>query len=203
VLRQRTGVYDSFGNLTTQTSVYSATNALTTSLTWDSYGNLISESDDAGYVLNYTYDPVLYALATQVTDSLGQSTSWTYDYSRGLELSQTDTNGQTIRKTYDSFGRMTGVRSPYDTGSVPALSFSYNSSSYPWTAVTENKVSEDPDDSQTIATAILTDGLGRMIQTKKQSLVTDPTTGNKTPGWNILVVRIAPRTRRSSSPVTR
>lgn len=188
-LRLRTGSYDEKGNLKSQSSCWTAStnDCLTTTFTYDSYGNLETETDNAGYKLAYSYDRVVKSYVVGVSDNLGQSTAWAYDYVKSVETSQTDTNQKTITKEYDVFGRMTEVRAPYDMGTTPALHFEYQTSptSFPWAAITQNKVNYDPTDTQTIVTVILVDGSGQLVQTKKQSVITNPNTMVKTPGWNI------------------
>ncbi|TGK05087.1 type IV secretion protein Rhs [Leptospira semungkisensis] len=74
---------------------------------YDSYGNPISIQDSNGNISNIQYDSVVYKYPIRFTNSLGHTTSKTYDYTRGLELSNTDPNGAVSRSEYDSVGRAT------------------------------------------------------------------------------------------------
>lgn len=186
LLRKRYGFYDDNGNVIRQRA-YWADNEydyLETNLAYYDNGNLKDERDASGYALEYQYDPVLSAFVTGVTDNLGQSSQWTYDYALGTELSQTDMNGQTIQKSYDARGRMTAVWSPYDTVKA-ALEFSYDTASFPWKALTKNKVNHETSDDKAIATAMLADGSGSILQTKKQTVVMNKVPGAATPGWSV------------------
>ena len=50
-----------------------------------------------------------------------------------------DMNGNVMRYTYDGWQRVATVRSPYDTGSGPAVSYSYGiDGAGRWYAVTDN-----------------------------------------------------------------
>jgi len=66
--------------------------------------------------------------------------------------------------SYNAFGRLSKVRSPYDTGSVPAVSYQYETTSLPWSVLTTNKLLYDPSDARTIQTLVQIDGLGRALQ---------------------------------------
>ncbi len=78
------------------------------------------------------------------------------------------------------------VRSPYDTGSVPAVSYSYGiDGAGRWYAVTDNKVSFNPSDRQVIKTVIQSDGLGRALRTAKTGEVWDRASDSKRTGWNV------------------
>lgn len=191
LLRYRTGHYDAQGNLDSQSSYWTgnANDCLTTTFSYDSYGNLLTETDNTNYQLTYQYDDVVNSYVVKVSDNTqptSQTTAWSYDYAQGgLELAQQDTNGKVIRKDYDAFGRMTNVWSPYDTGTTPALHFEYQLASLPWKAITYNKVDYEATDAQTIATVVLVNGQGQMLQTKKQTVITDPATKARIPGWNV------------------
>lgn len=72
---------------------------------YDSYGNpsLVKESN--GNLITVEYDNILHKYPLKMTNGLGQVTLKTYDFSNGLELSNTDENGGISRTEYDSQGR--------------------------------------------------------------------------------------------------
>ncbi|TGK00144.1 type IV secretion protein Rhs [Leptospira langatensis] len=72
---------------------------------YDEYGNPISVQDSNGNISNIQYDPVVHKYPTQISNSLGHTTLKTYDYTRGLELSNTDPNGAVSKTEYDPLGR--------------------------------------------------------------------------------------------------
>ena len=107
----------------------------------------------------------------------------------GKKISETDQNQQLMSYKYDSYGRLVEVWSPYDSGSAPAVTYAYSNTlfpeaSFPWTAVTSNKLLYDPSDTQKIQTVITMDGLGRVLQTAKQGEHRD-SNGMRSVGWNL------------------
>ena len=123
-----------------------------------------------------TYDP-----------TYGYHSTAAYDYRLGLPTRQTDIAGAQMRREYDENGRLVRVWAPYDDypSGIPSLEMEYFAGEFPQRAVTHNKVSFDPDDTQTIATVIITDGLRRVIQTKATGEVYDPVTGDTDIGMTV------------------
>ena len=116
--------------------------------------------------------------------SYGSSTAW--DYVTGTKASETDINGNTMRYGYDGWQRLTSIRSPYDTGSIPAVKYAYGiDGAGRWYSVTDSKVTFDASDSSVIQTVIQADGLGRAARTAKTGVVYDRGAGRKRTGWNI------------------
>ena len=98
---------------------------ITTSSTYDFYGNVASSTDGRGKVTQFFYEDMTHALPTRVVvnpeNSTGtQSTMIAYDFATGLVVSQTDANGQISEISYtnqslgtvDPFGRPGVTRSP-------------------------------------------------------------------------------------------
>ncbi|MDC7220202.1 MAG: SpvB/TcaC N-terminal domain-containing protein [Spirochaetales bacterium] len=191
LIRKRTAEYDSKGNLITLNQYYadSEYDYLTTSLGYDEkYGNLTSVTDPTNYITAYTYgDQNQFVVqidnykSGHTDDTYTSSMAW--DKSLGVEISRTEINGNTIERTYDSFGRLTAVITDYDDVDNPAVSYTYDTTDTNWRAITSNKVSFDQSNTETIETVITIDGLGRVIQTAKEGVVSDEE-GNKTRGWN-------------------
>jgi RHS repeat-associated protein len=189
LLRSRRGSYGSRGELRTLTQYPSTSSSSTWELTWDDYGNLTSITDPRGSSMSWEYDTVVrrYAVATRSgntwTGTAGYESLAEWDYRWGRETMRQDITGERMHYSYDGFGRILSVWSPYDTGDLPAVAYSYNTTSFPWTALTWNKVSFDPSDGQTLETAITVDGLGRAAQTAKQGEVWE--SGARRTGWNL------------------
>ena len=98
---------------------------------------------------------------------------------------ETDCRGNTFRYEYDSWQRVTEIRTSYDTGNTPAVSYEYHApkkdadgSHGLWHAVTNNKVTFDAGDDSVIQTVLQIDGLSRAVRTAKTGFV------NGADGWN-------------------
>jgi RHS repeat-associated protein len=172
-LRYREAVYNDNGEMTAlrqyrkESNEYSITN-----LEYDTYGNLSKITDPNGYYIGYSYDTDNNTYMTQIRDSGNYASSATYDYRLGVDLVSTDVGGNSLTKQYDDFGRLSKVFTSYDKLSgTPAIEFGYYLDTFPFRAVTKNKIHYDSSNSDTLDTVIVTDGLGRVIQTKKEGEV--------------------------------
>ncbi|HKG46248.1 MAG TPA: hypothetical protein VKB02_05950, partial [Pyrinomonadaceae bacterium] len=123
---QAYGVAPTAGNLTTQ-RVWADLDSkwITTSNTYDVYGNVATSTDGRGKVAQFFYDDAMHALPNRVVvdpqNGTGtQTTTTAYDFSTGLVTSQTDANGQVTSIEYtnhllgavDPFGRPGTTKSP-------------------------------------------------------------------------------------------
>src|SRR5215217_1216011 len=120
------GVAPTVGNLTARTVWADLDNKwITTSNTYDVYGNVATSTDARGKVTQFLYDDATHALPNRVVvdpqNGTGTQTATTaYDFSTGLVISQIDVNGQVTTIAYtnqllgaaDPFGRPGVVRSP-------------------------------------------------------------------------------------------
>ena len=192
LLRKRMGRYFSdTGNLRQLEQYYTRDDFTLHTLAYDEFGNLTSVLDPRGCETAVVYDSIVHTFPVTIgtgnsiiSGTPGYSTTMQWDYKYGKELQLTDQNMNSQYREYDSFGRMARVRSPYepDNGDMPAVAFQYRTESFPWTAVTVNKISHDTASSEDMLTATYADGLGRIIQTSKEGEVRD---GNDTfYGWN-------------------
>lgn len=123
------------------------------------------------YQLSYTYDSTVGTYITSITDSFGLTSTSTPDLRFGTNLAQTDANGNTTSYTLDEFGRTTSITGPYQQGTgLATITFEYHpEAAIPW-AITHNAdVFRGPGDS--IDTVTFTDGLKRLIQTKKSATI--------------------------------
>ncbi|HKC66041.1 MAG TPA: RHS repeat-associated core domain-containing protein, partial [Pyrinomonadaceae bacterium] len=121
------------GNPTSVSKWDDVTNSwLTTSMSYDSYGNVISTTDPKGNVTQVFYEDATHAMPTRVVvdpnNGTGQQTTLTsYDFSTGLVTSQTDANlavstidyNNQLLGTIDPFGRPGAAYSPAVNGTSP------------------------------------------------------------------------------------
>lgn len=131
---------------------------------YDSYGNLISETDPNGYKTEYGYDSD-HTFVTKVKNAKGHVFNYTYDPSGNL-LSETDTNGYKTEYTYDGFGRITKEILPYDTKSYPTVYYTYEISG---TAPETIRVNQRESGYGTYDSYYIYDGFGNLIQKKRKS----------------------------------
>ncbi len=138
-----------------------------TTYAYDTYGNLISKTDPNSYTTSYLYDST-HTYPTKETNALGQETNYLYDLGTGNLLSATDTNGQKTEYAYDVFGREIREIQPYDSASYPTVAYQYN---FDGTAPEEIKVMqrETAGGSATLDNYVYYDGLGDVLQTKRES----------------------------------
>jgi RHS repeat-associated protein len=178
LLRRRSMDYDEHGNPVraeetliggrdpqTGASWDGSRNAVSTFL-YDEIGNLVSATDPSGFNRTFHYDAVAHAYPVEVRDSFGYVTSYTYDLKYGELAQTTDENGNTVRRTYDAFGRLASVVGPYDTDAAPALTFEYGPGAPVSWAVVHHK---DSTRSDPIDSAVFVDGLERTLETKEDA----------------------------------
>ena len=151
------------------------------------YGNLVSamrpqNATGGRMTFRYAYDSVVHTYPTMVADSYGDTVTTVYDCRFWKPLSVTDPTGSTMTYSYDFAGRLVSVTSPLNTSGTPSLvneyhpvnyyrngfspqGFSYNESPthHPYAV----SLHYDDNGSLITATAVLTNGFGRAIQTKK------------------------------------
>jgi RHS repeat-associated protein len=97
---------------------------------YDGYGNVISTTDELGYVTSYGYDSSadLTSIVQPVIGGTYPTTSYTYN-SFGEVLTMTDPLGHVTTNTYDSKGNLLTVTTPVPQTGVSAsvTHFAYNS----------------------------------------------------------------------------
>src|SRR5262249_12900914 len=163
-------------NLTENRRFLADGSAAVTDITYDGEGKLTRVTGPANlngerYSLTYTYDPVVRIHVESVTDSFNCVSTSTHDFKFAEVTSATDENGQVISNTYDAFGRLVSVTGPYEQGTgKTTIDLSYSPfAAVPW-ALTRH-VDSFRSATDRIETALFTDGLKRVVQTKKDSAV--------------------------------
>ncbi|WP_288605585.1 RHS repeat-associated core domain-containing protein [uncultured Treponema sp.] len=189
LLRHRSGDYDGRGRLTELRRYFDSYNYSVDKFSYDSYGNIKSATDSRGATLSYTYDDDVNMFITRIEQHGKETDTYTgrfeHDLATQTKKSETDCSGNKLSYEYDSWQRVTEIRTSYDTGNTPAVSYEYktpnnDSSGHHelWHAVTNNKVIFDADDERIIQTVIQIDGMGRAVRTAKTGFV------NGRDGWN-------------------
>lgn len=177
LMRQRQAVIDcSTGDETQVTQFLENGQAATTDLAYFGNGNLQAITGPANrngqrYALSYEYDPAVATHVTQVTDIFGYRSTAEYDLRFGQLTSSTDLNGQKTTSAFDAVGRTASVVGPYEQGTGQAtIRFEYHPEAPVPYALTQH-VDKDAAGAlkDPIETLLYTDGLKRVVQTKKDA----------------------------------
>ena len=193
--RKRTGDYNcDTGNLTDQYAWLEegGLNAHT-ELKYDDYGNLSyvqgpANEDDERLELIFKYDEITNTHVREIFNKSYSITSTAYtDLKWGKPEWTEDVNGNRITYKYDKFGRTETIVGPYETAEEPTIKFQYKpiaalSNREPGTrpiaiephwALTEHfdKNWKGHSKGNTIDTVLFTDGVKRVLQTKKDASV--------------------------------
>ena len=131
---------------------------------YDSYGNLTKATNSKGYSTTTEYDSTLHSYPVKITNAKGHTVSNEYDYQTGQVTKSTDANSQSIQYQYDSLGRLTAAIGPKDSEGSPGASYEYDLSAQP-IKITQKTKSDDS--GNYLYTYQFSDGLGRLIETKK------------------------------------
>ena len=186
----REGEYNADGSLVFLKEYSSRGDFLGTRLDYDENGNIVRLTYPTGVSTEYEYDrdnKMLPVTISQVSKE-GERLAGSIEYDdRMLKKGETDCNGNSFAYKYDPWLRLSEVRTPYDTGAVPAVRYEYNmhNDTKLWSAVTYQKVKTDAADESVMRTIVQCDGLGRTVRTAKQGEVRDADTGAKSKGWNV------------------
>jgi len=112
--------YDDNGNLAMETAFTDANDpntAITTSHTYNEYGDILTTTDPEGNVTTNEYDSYGFLKRTYYSDNPSHQTLYTYD-ARGNMLSTTDARGKTTTFKYDKLGRVVKVTNPLGTQTI-------------------------------------------------------------------------------------
>jgi len=146
-------IFDMFGNLTKVT--LPAPNGGSSSAQRMSY--------------NFYYDNFFHKNMTMITDSQGYNSQTTYNHF-GLVTSQKDMNNVEIFNEYDPTLRLIKVKGPYNSQWTIKHEYKKNPTTGRYYAVTKHNIKDESvtPGEQILHTSSFADGLGRIIQTKKQ-----------------------------------
>lgn len=126
------------------------------------------------YKRTYEYDDPTGTHVTATDDSFGYTSTAAYDLRFGQQTESTDINGQKVSTTYDRIGRVTSVTGPHDhDAGRPTIAFAYHPEADVPYALTRHldRAADGTVKDDTIDTVTFTDGLGRVVQTKKDAEV--------------------------------
>jgi YD repeat-containing protein len=190
-LRERSAEYSPNGNLIAL-HVHNGGQRLTTSYTYDQFGNVTRVVDPTGYTVTITYDSVLNQFPIAVSDSFGlrSTTEFHFDHRIGQVHRATDPTGHSFTYKYDNFNRLISVSSNRVAGHLLEIEYSHNqfrfgNSGVGWRVsdngqvITDNSVNNplfvvaqtrvSQHNSQTITTITMVDGLNRALQSWVQA----------------------------------
>ena len=184
-LQHRSTTYDTYGDMTSLRRYSDNSSYELFEYDYDMYGNvervsLPYESLSDRMWTRYIYDTQLHTYPVSVHNALGYTSTTTYDYRFGKPLSITDLNGNTMNYGYDAAGRLVRLKGPNEGTSVPyTIQMEYHprgygnntpAPTYSYAVTSHYDIQHDTDLIQTI---IYCDGLGRLLQTKKDAEVED------------------------------
>ncbi len=139
---------------------------------YDGYGNLINMTGPANarnqrFRLDYTFDDQVHSHVIKAANSYGYSSTATFDYRFNELLSSKDLNGNAITYQLDDLGRIIQITGPYElaSGAPYTLRFTYHpAAQVPWAQTLHYDPAHPGNDLETVT---FMDGLGRVLQTKK------------------------------------
>ena len=186
IFQSRTAEYDSKGHLTRLTKHNGAQDAVW-EFSYDNYGSMVwaklpANANSQRLEFTYGYDPVVHTYPVTVSNtSLGFSSSAEYEYLYGKPTKTTDINGNEMWYEYDALGRTVKITAPYEQGNQHpyTIKMEYHPHNYsdfeinqnwqnPYSyAITSHYDSDHPGND--IHTTVISDGWGRMLQTKKDA----------------------------------
>ena len=150
--------------------------AAVTDMRYDSEGKLIHLDGPANLngdrtFFDYTYDTVVRVHVESVVNQFAHRATATHNFKFAEIATVTDRNGQTVSNTYDRFGQLITVTGPYEQGTgQTTIDFAYNPlAPKPWALTRHIDTFRSATDR--IETALFTDGLKRVVQTKKDAAV--------------------------------
>jgi RHS repeat-associated protein len=179
LMRQREATIDcNTGNLTQVRAYLENGTVAHTNLDYFENGNLkkVTAPENLNGLhpeLEYEYDGTVQTHITEIEDNLGYESSATYHLKYGQVATTTDLNGNLVSNTYDQFGRLVSVTGPYEQGGpTPTIRFEFHpEAAVPWALTKHLDSFRDPSGNDTIDTVIFTDGLKRVLQTKKDAAI--------------------------------
>lgn len=180
LMRSRESTVDcDTGNVTRNRAELADGTAAVTDLAYYPDGTLKSVKAPANhrgqrYERGYEYDEPTGTYVTATRDSFGYRSTATYDLTFGQVLTATDINGQTLATSYDTVGRVASITGPNDRSvGRPTIAFEYHPEAAVPYAVTRHldRTADGSVKDDTIDTVTFADGLGRVVQSKKDATV--------------------------------
>jgi len=138
---------------------------------YDSYGNLISETDPNGHITSYVYgisDETNTFLEQEINPE-EHSNNYSYDLGTGKITSETDSNGFVTNYSYDVLGRLIKEILPSDSSSYPTKEYSYDFDGESPERITIYQ-REATGESKTLNISYFYDGFGNLVQQKKEGV---------------------------------
>lgn len=174
--RKRESSINEKGNVSQMKQFLQNGEAAVFDMEYDEYGNLTKVTRPVNakgqrLSINYIYDNTVHSYNTKVSNSYGYSSEASYDFRFGQIINSKDMNGHLISSELDNVGRITKVTGPLEKTS-PAdytIKFEYHpEATVPW-ALTKHYDPANPRND--LESAIFVDGLGRVLQTKKDAAI--------------------------------
>ncbi len=146
---------------------------ISTTNTYNDYGQLLTSKDPLNHSTSMTYDPTwsMFPLtSTNAKNFVRKSTYYGVNGEGlsgglwGLPKSITDTNNQTLTSLYDAFGRVTANIGPLDSSALPSVTYEYKDFSNYRVLVTHRRI--DNGQAAMLTTYAFVDGLGRTLAVK-------------------------------------
>jgi RHS repeat-associated protein len=185
---------DRYTNCGTSGNGFTPSGPITTTHTYDTYGNLLTTTDpdaNAGntahvgctvgstqYSTCATFDSTFAALPTAATNALGQTAHTGYQAPGSATalggfglwpISTTDVNGQTTSMTYDALGRATSTTLPGEGGGLTTTAAAYTvwcSGTAAQTPCVEVDSTQRLNSTTTVTARSFYDGLGHLVETR-------------------------------------
>lgn len=195
-LRQnQTSIDNNTGNVTEIRQYLENGDVAKTNMEYDVFGNVTKLTRPQNVTgqrlsLNYEYDGDVQMYKTKITDAYGYVSSSIYDVRFGQALSSTDINNQKTLVSLDNAGRIITITGPLEIagGQTFTIAYEYHpEATVPWALV---KHFDPAHPANFIETATFADGLGRVVQTKKDGAIF---TGANAPDQEVMIVSGADR----------
>jgi len=128
----------------------------------------MNAAESSRFYQEYTYDTMFDQFITKTKDAYGYESTAEY-VNFGMPLVQTDINAIPFHYTYDGQRRMVQFKGPYHKEWTIRNQYRIADNKM-WYAVTQHNLSDEMGDAsgEILHTSAFADGLGRIVQTKKQ-----------------------------------
>ena len=186
IMQKRTAKYTSSGKLQQLANYSSLSDSSVHDFSYDSYGCLTdswlpNNKNNQRIHYQYQYDPEVHTYPVRVDNvSLHFFSTAEYDYKFGKPIKTTDINGNDMRYTYDYMGRLLEILAPYEAVNVNpyTIRITYIPKNYDRLDIFTPDTMQnyactfhyDPaNPNNELRAVVITDGLGRLLQTKKDA----------------------------------